>query len=121
MTFNPSDSYGVNKIVLAVEGEYAGHQVEAYCSPDSEGKLYSINGGVFSEDAFCDKRNGAPFDFDVVFVGDGAENMNTDAVAEELGDAFDEEFSGKVDAVYDIIEGNDDPLETIKEMNADDL
>lgn len=119
MTFDPTEDYGDDKVLLTVEGEYAGRELTAFCSPDSDGAIHFNDGEQIGE---FQERNGAPFSFDVVLSdnvylqeGQGAE------MSEELGDAFDEQFHAKVDAVHDKISDSDDPLDTILDLEPDEL
>lgn len=84
-----------SKIVLALEGE----GWRAIASPD-------VSDGASS------RKFGSPFDF--VSVGDPPSN-------EELGDSFSEQFDQKVNAVYDLIDESDDPLDAILDLEPDDL
>jgi hypothetical protein len=126
MTFNPSESYGDDRVLLTVKGEYAGHEVQAYCSPNSDGELYFSDGEMVNEDAelptFYQMKNGAPFDFDVVLVNDVyPQEGEIEELAEALGSAFNEGFHERVDDVFQLIEGSDDPLDAIKDLDPDDV
>lgn len=126
MTFDPSESYDDSKVMLTVEGEYAGHEVQAYCSPDSNGELYFSDGEMVNEDVglptLYQMRNGAPFDFDVVLVNNVyPQEGEVEELAEALGDAFDKQFVNRVDTVFDAISESDDPLERIMELDPDDV
>lgn len=83
------------KITLAAEGD----GWRAICHPDitmSEGR----------------DRGGAPFGFKTVG------NPPSD---DEVGSMFKERFDAKVDAVFDLIEGSDDPLQEILDLEPEDL
>lgn len=84
---------GAEKLMLALEGD----GWRAIASPD-----VSSSGN----------RHGSPFAF--VTVGDAPSN-------EVLGDEFADEFESRVDAVWEMIEGSDDPLDAIMDLEPDDL
>ncbi len=125
MAFNPSDGYDEDNVTLGAEGDCVGYEVKAFCSPDSDGQLYFSDGSTVSNEdvnPFHNNLNGAPFTFDVVLVNDVyPQEGDVDKIAEELGEKFNKQFSNKVDSIFNEIKDADDPIETILEMEPDEL
>lgn len=122
MTFDPSNSYDENKVVLTEQGEYEGFTIRAYASPDSEGRTWIDGGDTEIGDVNTRERFGSPFPVDIVIE----ENIypqegEIEAIREQLGTAFEEQFDGKVDQVFEQIEDSDDPLETILQMDGSSI
>ena len=72
----------------------------AVCHPQIEGATH------------VSQKHGAPFHFRT--SGDPPSPT-------EVGDRFSEQFDSKVSAVYDLIDESDDPLETILDLEPDQL
>jgi len=121
MTFDPSDDYNQNRVCLGVTGEFQGHNLEAYCSPDASGDTFFADGERINE-VSDDDLYGGPFPFDIVLLDSVYPNEGEmEQIRDEVGDALAAQFEGKIDAVYDIVQDSDDPLQSILEADDDDL
>lgn len=97
MTFNPADEYDDSKITLKVEGEYQERALEAYCSPDADGRTF-IDGGEKEIGEAKDIQNDAPFPIDVIFKYNTYPMQgDMEKIRDELGTKFDAHFDKQVD------------------------
>lgn len=104
-----------NRIVLQESGD----GYTAWCSPDARGSVYLGETEVGDRRAL--DQNGAPFPFDIVFHDALPGQGTVTELEKELGEAFSDQFDGKVDDVYETIEESDDPIATIMDLDPDDL
>lgn len=121
MAFDPEDEYDEDNISFMVEREFNGSELEAYCTPDAEGRTF-IGGGSQRLPFETTDRAGAPFAVDIVIEGNerpSEEELYT--LRQELGDSFNEKFNARVDEVYEILDGEDDPLDAILSLDPDEL
>lgn len=117
MRFDPDNEYDENRPCFSISDTVAGFEIEAYCSPDSNGLTYAGGQPVQNDDG---EKFGAPFQVDIVLdegtVISHSENL---VIREAIGGRFAEQFEQKKNAVYEMIEDADDPLDAIMELESD--
>jgi hypothetical protein len=111
MTAN--DRYSDEKVLL----EESGDGYTAYCSPDANCDVL-VSGDVIAEGVL--DRGDVPFSFDINFERHPFKGEVTHLEA-ELQEQFDEQFNERVDSVFEKIDGADDPIEVIKELEPNDI
>lgn len=134
MTFDPIEEYGDDKIVLTSEGVYEGHELEAYCSPDTDGEDYDADGNVVTEKPsnsnhpvhlptgdWSNSTFGAPFPVDIVFTAKIPNPETVVEIRDQLGQEFNQDFHERCEEVYSIIDEADDPLQEIMDMEPDEV
>lgn len=91
-----SDDLDDSKVLLTIEED----EWNGVCHPDIESEPLVSN------------KHGAPFNW---------RTSGDPPAAEEVGERFGQEFEAKVDAVYELIDESDEPLDAILDLEPDDL
>lgn len=108
-----TDRYSDEKVLL----EESDDGYTAYCGPDTNGDVL-VQGDVIAE-GVLDKGE-SPFHFDIHFERHPFKGEVTHLEA-ELQERFPEQFDQRVDSVFEKIDGADDPLEAIKQLDPDGI
>jgi hypothetical protein len=121
MSRDVPESYGDNRVLLTVEGYFQDYSVTAFSCPDAEGRTF-IDSDKEIGDVHHTEKYGAPFAVDVV-IHDPIypQEGEVEAIRDELGTEFQEQFDGKIDNVFEQLKDSEDPFEDIKNMETDDL
>jgi len=107
---------GDEKVVIEVEYD----DLTAYCSPDCSGDVY-VDGEKVGDIPSRDFTGAAPFRVDLVYHEAYPTKGEVRERLPQIEQECAEQFDARVDAVYDLISDSDDPLDTIMELEADDL
>lgn len=108
-----NERYGDNTIVLTIEKD----DVTAHCTPDADGEVFVAGEWVGD----TPKDHDAPFNIDIFFEDRHPRPNEITTLTDELADEFCEQFDETVDNVVEQIENSEEPLDTIMEMEPDDL